>query len=87
MENLKCIGCRVLAPLFLAGAGILMIVAVPMNANQFLIEVGNEVVGSDKKLKFDLHQTQGLIYMDLTKDADSGEPDDTYNLVETSLSR
>lgn len=87
MENLKCIGCRVLAPLFLAGAGILMIVAVPMNANQFLIEVGNEEVDTEKELKIDLHQTHELIYMDLTKDTDSGEPDDTYNLVETSLSR
>lgn len=87
MEILKCIGCRVLAPLFLTGAGLLMIVAVPMNANQFLVEEINEVVDSEKELKLDLHQTQGLIYMDLTKDTDSGEPDDTYNLVETSLSR
>lgn len=82
MDILKRIGCRVLAPLLFTVAGLLMIVVVPMNASQFLLEEGAEEVRSESEVP-ELHQSDGLIYNKLTKDADSSNS----TSLKTSLSR
>lgn len=68
MEILKRFGCRVLMPLLLAAGGLLMIVVVPMNSNQFLAEEETDVQSSDEKLESRIHQPNGLIYLHLEKD-------------------
>lgn len=75
MEILKCIGCRVLAPLLLTGAGLLMIVAVPMNASQFLVEEEVEVHGSEIESNDKNHQSKGLIYLNVNQDVEQISPD------------
>lgn len=71
MEILKRFGCRVLAPLLLTAAGLLMIVVVPMNASQFLAENEAEVQDSKIELDSELYQPKGLIYLNVQKAADT----------------
>jgi hypothetical protein len=66
MEILKHIACRVLAPLLLTAAGLLMIVVVPMNASQFLEEEDLKVQESESGRIGEYH-TNGLIYMNITE--------------------
>ena len=86
MEILNRFACRVLAPLLLTAAGLLMIVVVPMNASQFLEEEQVEVQDSESE-QVDEYNPGALIYMDITESSNQVHPNPAPGLIESPVSR
>ncbi|MEX0662815.1 MAG: hypothetical protein WEA58_13725 [Balneolaceae bacterium] len=85
MEILKHIACRVLAPLLLTAAGLLMIVVVPMNASEYMQEeVGVENPGIHSESE--IHQNKGLIYMEISNES-VDKSNSVIDTTESALSR